>query len=94
MTFLLLCDSGWATSLTSRINEMTTHTHTHTPLSRLIRGFRNKYHHSREWHRMTRNTGPDCAVIYVQFNKYTHTRATRKQRGGAQDTQGSSKSCV
>ena len=22
---------------------------------------------------MTRMTGPDCAVIYVQFNKYTHT---------------------
>ena len=37
-----------------------------SPLSRLIRGFRNKYHWDQcEWHRMTRMTGPDCAVMYV-----------------------------
>ena len=42
-----------------------------SPLSRLIRGFRNKYHC--EWHRMTRTTGPDCAVMCNLTNTHTHT---------------------
>ena len=51
-----------------------------SPLSRLVRGFRNKYHCSplawedqREWHIMTRMTGPDCAVMSNLINAHTHT---------------------
>ena len=46
-----------------------------SPLSRLIRGFRNKYlslipprEDQCEWHRMTRMTGPDCAVMCNLIN--------------------------
>ena len=35
----------------------------------------NKYTHThqREWHRMTRMTRPDCAVICNLINTHTHT---------------------
>ena len=62
-------------------NLINTHTHTH-PLSRLIRGFRNKYHlippweDQCEWHRMTRMTRPDCAVICNLINTHTHTHTS------------------
>ena len=46
-----------------------------SPLSRLIRGFRNKYHRQCEWHRITRMTGPDCAVMLNLINTNTHTLA-------------------
>ena len=50
-------------------------------LSRLIRGFCNKYHRSLlgedqcEWHVMKRMIGPDCAIMYslINPNKYIHT---------------------
>ena len=35
-------------------------THTHT--------------HQRKWHRMTRMTGPDCAVMCNLINTHTHTQ--------------------
>ena len=38
------------------------HTHTHTQC---------------EWHRMTRMTGPDCAVMCSLINTHTHTRGKR-----------------
>ena len=42
---------------------------------------------------MTRMTGSDCAVMCNLIN--THTlKATRKQGGGAQGAQGSSKICT
>ena len=44
-----------------------------SPLSRLIRGFRNKYLCQCEWHRMTRQDDRAGLRGYVQFNKYTHT---------------------
>ena len=48
-----------------------------SPLSRLIRGFRNKYDWQCEWHRLTRMTGPDCAVMFnlINTNTHTHTHA-------------------
>ena len=39
-----------------------THTHTHTP-----------WEDQREWHRMTRMTRPDCAVMCNSINTHTHT---------------------
>ena len=51
-----------------------------SPLSRLIRGFRNKYQISLispwedqcKWHRMTRMIGPDCEVMCNLINTHTH----------------------
>ena len=34
------------------------------------------YTHQREWHRMTRMTRPDCAVMCNLINTHTHTHAT------------------
>ena len=42
-----------------------------SPLSRLIRGFGRD---QREWHRMTRITRPDCAVMCNLINTHTHTQ--------------------
>ena len=44
------------------------HTHTHTRVS-LIPPWEDQC----EWHRMTRMTGPDCAVMCNLINTYTHT---------------------
>ena len=50
-----------------------------SPLSRLIRGFRNQvsliasWEDQCEWHRMTRMTGPDCAVMCNLINTQAHT---------------------
>ena len=33
-----------------------------------------------EWHRMTRMTGPDCAVMRNFINTHTHTRENRTKR--------------
>ena len=71
--------AGASTSLTSRINGMTTHKHARIP----------PWEDQCEWHRMAKMTGPDCTVMCnnlinthtdraglrgcVQFNKYTHT---------------------
>ena len=46
----------------SRMNGKKTHTHTHTP-----------WEDQREWHRMTRMTRPDCAVMCNLINTHTHT---------------------
>ena len=48
--------------LMSRMNGKKTHTHTHTP-----------WENQREWHRMTRMTRPDCAVMCNLINTHTHT---------------------
>ena len=53
-----------STSLTYRINGMKTHT-THIP----------PWEDQCEWHRMTRMTGPDCAVMCNLIN--THTQRHR-----------------
>ena len=71
-----------------------THTHVHSsknfssiervpPSSRLIIFFG-------EWHRMTRMTGPDCAVMCNLRNKhtYTHTQTGVEANKGAQDGNG------
>ena len=65
-SFSCVTPAGTSTSLTSRINEMKTHTRTHTLA----------WEDQCERHRMTRMTGPDCAVMCNLFNKYTHTRST------------------
>ena len=44
------------------------HTHTHTQVS-LIPPWEDQC----EWHRMTRMTGPDCAVMCNLINTHTHT---------------------
>ena len=74
-------------------NLINTHTHTHT------------HTYTREWHRMTTMTGPDCAVM-CNLNTHTHThththgsvaanpdnlKSNKEAEGGAQGTQGSSK---
>ena len=59
---------GTSANLTSRINGMTTHTHTHTQVS-LIPPREDQC----EWHRMTRMTGPDCVVMCNLINTHTHT---------------------
>ena len=51
-----------------------------SPLSRLIKGFCNKFidppwEDQCEWQRMTRMTGPDCAVMCNLLNTHTHTRS-------------------
>ena len=59
-----------------------THTHTHSYVQF------NKYTHlippwedQREWHRMTRMTRPDCAVMCNLINTHTHTHThTQDQR--------------
>ena len=59
-----------------------THTHTHTSI------IDPPWEDQCEWHRMTRMTGPDCAVMCNLINTHTHAhtrihthRATRKQGG-------------
>ena len=44
-----------------------THTHTHTILP---------WEDQCEWHRMTRMTGPECAVMFNLINAQTHTHIT------------------
>ena len=45
-----------------------THTHTHTQVSLIP-----PWEDQREWHRMTRMTRPDCAVMCNLINTHTHT---------------------
>ena len=33
-----------------------------------------------EWHRMTRATGPDCAVMCNFINTHTHTQTTKQKQ--------------
>ena len=74
--------AGASTSLASRTNEMITHTHTHTHTHSVAPDQRFSYQVSLippcwedqcEWHRMTRMTGPDCAVMCNLINTHTHT---------------------
>ena len=58
------------------------HTHTHTQVSLI-----SLWEDQCEWHRMTRMTGPDCAVMCNLINTHTHTR-------GAQGTLSLSKNCT
>ena len=57
-----------------------------SPLSRLIRGFSNRYHLSPhredqcEWHRMTMMTGSDCAAICSLINTHTHKHTQQDRR--------------
>ena len=46
-------------------NLINIHTHTHTLPP---------WEDQREWHRMTRMTRPDCAVMCNLINTHTHTR--------------------
>ena len=52
-----------------------------------------------EWHRVTRMTGPECAVM-CNLNTHTPTHSpdnlesNKEAGGGAQGTQGSSKNCT
>ena len=61
-------------TLTNRqhTNNHTTHTNTHTHAHTGLRGYVqfNKYTHT---YRMTRMTGPDCAVVCNLINTHTHT---------------------
>ena len=50
-----------------------THTHTHTQVS-LIPLWEDQC----EWHRMTRMTGPDCAVMCNLISTHTHTLSLSK----------------
>ena len=61
-------------------NLINTHTHTHTQVS-LIPPREGQC----EWHRTTRMTGPDCAVMCNLINTHTHR---------AQGAQDSSKICT
>ena len=45
-----------------------THTHTHKQVSLIP-----PWEDQREWHRMTRMTGPECAVMCNLINTHTHT---------------------
>ena len=63
----LVTPAGTSTNLTSRINGMVTQAHTHTVS--LVPPWEDQ----REWHRMTRMTGPDCAVMCNLINTHTHT---------------------
>ena len=49
-----------------------THIHTHTQQVSLIPPWEDQC----EWHRMTRMTGPDCAVMCNLINTHTHTHHT------------------
>ena len=40
------------------------------------------YTHTHEWHRMTRMTRPDCAVMCNLINTHTHTHIHTHGRGG------------
>ena len=72
--------AGASTSLTSRINGMTKHTHTHTHTRHTYTPCVNilitPWEDQCEWHRMTRMTRPDCAVMCNLVNTHTHTRHT------------------
>ena len=57
-----------ATSPKRQKENTNTHTHTHTQVS-LIPPWEDQC----EWHRMTRMTGPDCAVMCNLINTHTHT---------------------
>ena len=50
-------------------NLINTHTHTHTHTSIIDPPWEDQC----EWHRMTRITGPDCAVKRYLINTHTHT---------------------
>ena len=56
-------------------NLINTHTHTHPQVS-LIPPWEDQC----EWHRMTRMTGPDCAVMCNLINTHTHIREHRMTR--------------
>ena len=60
----MFCRLVRPTNLMSRMNGKKTHTHTHR-----IPPWEDK----REWHRMTRMTRPDCAVMCNLINTHTHT---------------------
>ena len=51
-----------------------TQTHTHTQQVSLIPPWEDQC----EWHRMTRMTGPDCAVMCNLINTHTHTHTRNK----------------
>ena len=53
-----------------------THTHTHTHTVSLIPPWEDQ----REWHRMTRMTRPDCAVMCNLINTHTHTHTHKKSQ--------------
>ena len=63
-------------------------THTHTVSLILL------WEDQCEWHRMTRMTRPDCAVMCNLINTHTHTGSNKEAGGGAQGAQGSSKICA
>ena len=50
-------------------NKWDEHTHTHTHTSSIDPPWEDQ----REWHRMTRMTRPDCAVMCNLINTHTHT---------------------
>ena len=53
-----------------------THTHTHTHTQRHTHTYTSLIPSGEdqcEWHRMTRMTGPDCAVMFNLINTHTHT---------------------
>ena len=50
------------------------YTHTHTPLIP-------PWEDPCEWHRITRMTGPDCAVMVNFINTHTHTRTKDVENG-------------
>ena len=52
-----------------------THTHTHTYTHTHTHPWENQC----EWHRMTRMTGPDCAVMCNLINTHTHTYTHLRQ---------------
>ena len=49
-----------------------THTDTHTQVTSIIED-------QCKWHRMTRMTGPDCAVMCNLINTHTHTHTHTKK---------------
>ena len=57
----------------SRMNGKKTHTHTQVSLIP-------PWEDQREWHRMTRMTRPDCAVMCNLINTHTHTHTQRAPR--------------
>ena len=54
----------------SPLRKKKTHTHTHTHT--------HPWEDQREWHRMTRMTRPDCAVMCNLINTHTHTHKDDK----------------
>ena len=60
------------------------HTHTHTHTHTLIPPWEDQ----REWHRMTRMTRPDCAVMCNLINTHTHTHTQRGRERGRERGRG------